>query len=54
MIALAALVALVVVLAIGRQHRIPALIAASAVVVLMGGPQEFIKAAVAAVPGLGG
>ncbi|MGW2565799.1 hypothetical protein [Streptomyces sp. NPDC001537] len=52
MIALAALVALVVVLAVAKQHRIPALIAAVAVVMLMGGPQQFIHAAIAAVPGL--
>ncbi|WP_405591264.1 hypothetical protein [Streptomyces sp. NBC_01092] len=52
MIQFAALVALAVVLAIGKQHRIPALIAGAAVVVLMGGPSEFVQAALAAVPGV--
>ncbi|MET7570793.1 hypothetical protein ABZT04_20185 [Streptomyces sp. NPDC005492] len=54
MIEFGALVALVVLLAVSKQHRIPVLIAAVAVVLLMGGPQQFIQAAVAAVPGLGG
>ncbi|WP_158778768.1 hypothetical protein [Streptomyces cellulosae] len=54
MIPLAALVALGVILAVAKQHRLPVLIAAAAVVLLMGGPQQFIQAALAAVPGLGG
>lgn len=52
MISLAALVALVVVLAVAKQHRLPALIAAAAVVMLMGGPVQFIHAALAAIPGI--
>ncbi|MFD5078045.1 hypothetical protein [Streptomyces sp. NPDC058371] len=52
MIGLAALVALVVVLAVGKQHRLPAVVAAAAVVLLMGGPQEFVQAAIAAIPGV--
>ncbi|MEV0483759.1 hypothetical protein AB0I69_24520 [Streptomyces sp. NPDC050508] len=52
MIEFAALVALGVIIAVAKQHRVPVLIAAAAVVMLMGGPQEFVQAAVAAVPGL--
>lgn len=52
MIDFAALVALGVILAVAKQHRVPVLIAAAAVVLLMGGPQAFIQAALAAVPGL--
>lgn len=52
MIDLAALVALAVVLATAKQHRLPAAIAAVAVIFLMGGPAAFVHAAIAAVPGL--
>jgi hypothetical protein len=48
----AALVALGVIVAVAKQHRMPVLITAAAVVMLMGGPQEFVQAALAAVPGL--
>ncbi|MFI1480534.1 hypothetical protein [Streptomyces sp. NPDC020747] len=50
----AAVLALAVVLAIGRQHRLPAAIAAGCVLVIMGTPQEFINAVLAAVPGITG
>ncbi len=52
MISFAALVALGVIIAIAKQHRIPVLITAAAVVMLMGGPSEFIHAAIAAIPGI--
>lgn len=52
MIEFAALVALGVIVAVAKQHRMPVLITAAAVVMLMGGPQEFVQAALAAVPGL--
>lgn len=52
MIQFAALVALAVVLAVAKQHRLPVVVAGGAVVVLMGGPQEFVQAALAAVPGI--
>lgn len=52
MIEFGALVALGVIIAVAKQHRVPVLIAAAAVVLLMGGPAQFVQAALAAVPGL--
>lgn len=52
MIEFGALVALGVILLVAKQHRVPVLIAVAAVVLLMGGPSEFVQAALATVPGI--